>query len=104
MNNSGLPSDEQEKPDLSEKLGRLTTLIEAASALLDSKEWSTLKEEFDAELARLKRVLFTEAKKRPVNENELYFIQGRIEAMERFDLMNMALKWRTELEHITKLK
>lgn len=103
MNNSGI-SVEEEKPDLSEKLGKLTTLIESAHAVLESKGWSTLKAEFDAELARLKRILFTEAKKRPVDEKELYFIQGRIESMERFDLVNMATKWRTELDHIKKLK
>lgn len=103
MNNSGLPTEEA-KPDLSEKLGKLTTLIEAAHAILESKEWSTLKAEFETELERLKRVLFTEAKKRPMNENEIYFLQGRIESMERWDLAHMAEKYRAELETIRKLK
>ena len=103
MNNSSLPIEE-EKLDLSEKLGKLTTLIEAAHATLESKGWSTLKEEFDAELARLKRVLFVEAEKRPINDTEMYYLQGRIDAMKRFNLLYMATKWRTELENIKKLK
>lgn len=97
MNNSAQPS-------LQERIGRLTTLIESAEAVLVSKEWSTLKEsEFDEELNRLKRVLVTEAKKRPVNEPEIYFIQGRIESMERYDLRHMADKWRIELETIKRI-
>lgn len=104
MNNSVDFSIPEEKPDKSERAGKLTTLIEAAHAILDSKEWSTLKEsEFDAELARLKRLLFAEAKKRPVSESELYYLQGRIEAMERFDLGTMASKWHAELQTIKKL-
>lgn len=105
MNNSGFQSDEEKKPDLSEKAGKLTLLIESANAILESKEWSTLKDkEFGEELARLERVLLTEAQKRPVNESEIYFLQGRIESMKRFDLSYMASKWIAELETIRKLK
>lgn len=104
MNNSVFSENKEEKPNVQECIGRLTTLIESAEAVLVSKEWSTLKEkEFDAELNRLKRVLVTEAKKRPVNEPEIYFIQGRIESMERYDLRYMADKWRVELETIKRI-
>ena len=99
MNNSaGLPPETV--PDLSERAGRLTTLIEAAEMLLASREWSTLKEEFDAE--RYERILVQEAKKPELDNAEMYRLQGRIEVMKRFDLSHMRDKWRLELDSIKK--
>lgn len=104
MNNSVDFSLPEEKPDLSERKGKLTTLIEAAHAILDSKEWSTLKaEEFDPGTARLRRDLFSEAKKRPLDDARIYSLQGEIRAMERFDLEKMAANWMKELDTIKKL-
>lgn len=103
MNNSGLIPQEEPKPDISERKGKLTTLIESLGAILVSEEGRTLKKEFDVELERLNRVLKTESRKRPVNTDEIHYLQGRIESMERFDLEKMLQKYRTELETITRI-
>jgi len=104
MNNSFANETDIPTPDRSERIGRLTTLIESANAVLDSKEWSTLKtEEFDGALLRYKRLLLSEARKKTIDEPEIYRLQGRIDVMERFDLSHMRDKWLNELETIKKL-
>lgn len=102
MNNSFLQPEE--KRDYSERAGKLATLIEAVEAILASPEWSTLKaEEFDGELERLERMLLTEAKKKPLDEAEIYILQGRIDTMKKYSLERLRNKYRIELEGINKL-
>lgn len=104
MNNSTFQAEEGSKQDYQERAGKLATLIEAAEAVLASLEWRTLKnEEFDPETARLERLLIVEAKKHPVNEPELYRLQGRIEQHARLNLEGLVEKFRVELESIKRL-
>lgn len=104
MNNSVASLNEIQAPDLRERAGKLATLIESAEMLLNSKEWSTLREEeFDGELERLERILLTEAKKKPLDEGELYRLQGKIEVMKRYSLQHLVDKYRLELDSINRI-
>lgn len=99
MNNSAIQEETTETPNI--RAGQLTTLIESAGAILTSKEWSTLKTEFD--LGRLERLLATESRRKEINLPEIYRLQGRIEENKRLDLEGMRTKWLLELEAIKKL-
>lgn len=104
MNNSAFQPPEEQKPDLAERAGKLATLIEAAEIVLASREWRTLKEEeFDGYLERNERLLLAEAKRKELDQAEIYRYQGRIEVLKRFSLEQLCEKYRTELEGIRKL-
>lgn len=105
MNNSVFspPKEEEKKPDRRERVGRLATLIESVEKILASSEWSTLKqEEFDNEIPRLTRLLVQEAKKKEINQGEIYRLQGRLEEAKRLSLEGLLQNYRVELETITK--
>lgn len=105
MNNSvSIFHDNEEKPDLATRAGKLTTLIEAAERLLQQKEWRTLQEEeFTGGLERAERLLTAEAKRSELNTAEIYRLQGEIAALKRYDVAHLRDKYRLELDAIKKL-
>lgn len=69
-----------------ERDAHLVRLIEAITDVQATSAWSTLKEEFDGEIARLNRLLLAEAKKKDIDIAEQYRLQGRIESAKKFSL------------------
>lgn len=69
-----------------ERKEHLVRLIEAITEVQSIPAWSTLKTEFDGEIAKLNRFLLAEAKKKPINDAELYHLQGRIESAKKYSL------------------
>jgi hypothetical protein len=64
----------------------LVRLLEAIQDVQASSSWSTLKEEFDGEIARLNRLLLAEAKKLEIDTAEQYRLQGRLESAKKYSL------------------
>lgn len=85
-----------------ERDSHLVRLIEAITALQSTDAWSTLKEEFDGEVAKLNRHLLTESKKSEVNLPEVYRFQGRIEAAKKYSFESLLASYRFERESIRK--
>jgi Lhr-like helicase len=107
MNNSFLapekePVSPQEK--VQEREAWLVRVIEAARAVSDSAEWSSLKEEvFDGVLERLERDLARESMKPEVNTPELYRLQGQILWARKYaDIATLADEYRSELTNVRK--
>lgn len=80
---------EPEKLALVERDTHLVRLIEAIHEIQSTSAWSTLKEEFDEEMARLNRLLIAEAKKAVIDAPEIYRLQGRIESARKHSLENL---------------
>lgn len=71
---------------LRERDTHLVQVVEAIQAVQATSAWSTLKTEFDGEIARLTRLLLAEAKKSELNLPEIYRLQGRIESARKLSL------------------
>ena len=92
---------------LRERHTELVRTIEAIDEVLRSKGWQTLKElVFDKVVARLDRLLLSEAKKTKVEEDKIYHLQGELAWARRYsDLKSYAEMLKKELEGINlKLK
>lgn len=107
MNNSLLtiekePSTKEEK--VQEREAWLVRVIEAARALGESAEWSTLKEEvFDEVAKRLKRDLQRESLKPELDLPEIYRLQGQIAWAKKYaDIGLLAEEYRLELTNVRK--
>lgn len=81
---------------------QLVRLIEAITDIQSTAAWSTLKEEFDGEGARLIRLLLVESRKKEIDLPEVYRLQGRIDATKRLSLEKLLEDYRTERESIRK--
>lgn len=64
----------------------LVRLIEAIQDIQSTSAWSTLKEEFDGEIAKLNRLILAESKNQTINLAELYRLQGRLESAKKYAL------------------
>lgn len=73
-------------PAARERDAHLIRLIEAIKDVQAAPAWSTLKEEFDGEIARLNRLLLSESKAKEVNLPEVYRLQGRLESAKKYSL------------------
>lgn len=71
---------------LQERNAHLVRLIEAIQDVQSTSAWSTLKEEFDGEVARLNRLLLRESKEKELKQPEIYRLQGRIESAKKYSL------------------
>lgn len=80
----------------------LVRLIEAITAIQSNPAWSTLKEEFDGEIARLNRLLLAEAKKVVIDTAEQYRLQGRIESAKKYSLEKLLEDSMTEHDTIRR--
>lgn len=80
----------------------LVNLIEAIREVQSSSAWSTLKEEFDGEIARLNRLLLAEAKKKDIDIAEQYRLQGRIESARKYSLDKLLEDSMTEHDTIKR--
>lgn len=78
--------NESQLATVRERYAHLVRLIEAITDVQSTSAWSTLKEEFDGEIARLERLLMQESKKGEVNLPEVYRLQGRIESARKYSL------------------
>jgi hypothetical protein len=107
MNNSFLapekePASPQEK--VQEREAWLVRVIEAARAVSESADWSTLKEEvFDGALERFERDLVRESLKPELNSPEMYRLQGQIAWAKKFaNIALLADEYRSELTNVRK--
>lgn len=80
----------------------LVNLIEAIQEVQSSNAWSTLKEEFNGEIARLNRLLLAEAKKKDIDSAEQYRLQGRIESAKKYSLEKLLEDSMTEHDTIRR--
>lgn len=89
---------------LRSKEGDLVKIIEAIGSLSNTREWSTLKTYvFDGALESLEKRLVSEANKMPVNDGELYRLQGQIMWAKKYaDLQKLADTFRLELINVRK--
>lgn len=87
---------------LRERDTHLIRLVEAIQAIQRTPEWSTLKEEFDGEIARLERLLLVEARKKEVSLPEVYRLQGRIEEAKRVSLEKLLVDSMTEHDNLKR--
>ena len=78
--------DASQRATIQERDAHLVRLIEAKQDVQSISAWSTLKEEFDGEVARLNRLLLAEAKKKEIDTAEQYRLQGRIESAKKYSL------------------
>ncbi len=78
--------DASQRATIQERDAHLLRLLEAIQDVQATSAWSTLKEEFDSEIARLNRLLLAEAKKKDIDSAELYRLQGRIESAKKYSL------------------
>lgn len=85
-----------------ERDAHLVRLIEAITATQSTSAWSTLKEEFDGEVARLNRLLLAESKKKDVDLPEVYRLQGRIEEAKKLSLEKLFDDFMTERDTIRR--
>lgn len=85
---------------LREHEGTLTALIEAASKLKATHEWSTLKKVIHGEVERLETLQKLESSKSEVSLPELYRLQGRLLQARHHSLDALEAKWRAELLNI----
>lgn len=85
-----------------ERDAHLVRLIEAIQDVQSSSAWSTLKEEFDGEIARLNRLLLAEAKKKDIDAAEQYRLQGRIESAKKYSLEKLFEDSMTERDTIRR--
>lgn len=81
---------------------RVIQLIEAIQEIQSTDAWSTLKEEFDGEIARLNRLLLTESKKKEIDLPEVYRLQGRIESTKKFSFEKLYADLMTEHDNIKR--
>lgn len=80
----------------------LVRLIEAITDVQSTDAYSTLKEEFDGEIARLNRLLLAEAKKKDIDMAEQYRLQGRIESAKKYSLEKLLEDSMTEHDTIRR--
>lgn len=85
-----------------ERDAHLVRLLESITEVQATRAWSTLKEEFDGEIARLNRLLLAESKKSEVNLPEVYRLQGRIESAKKYSLEKLFEDYMTERETIKR--
>lgn len=106
MNNSFVIETEEgaeEVVDFSERLGtresELKKIIEAIRVVSTSDGWRTLKKiVFDGVLDSLQRRLASEANKMPINEKEIYNLQGQIAWAKKYsNLDTLANTYKNEL-------
>lgn len=108
MNNSILLEvSNEETPDrtpiLREREGILVNLIEAIGSLSQTREWSTLKTHvFDGAVENLEKRLASESMKMPLNEKEIYKLQGQILSAKKYSLDALLDTFRLELTNVRK--
>lgn len=106
MNNAFVIETEEQSKDVDVRLGmrenELVRLIEAIRVVRASDGWSTLKKYvFTGVLESLEKKLVTEASKMPLNEKEIYSLQGQIGWAKKYaDLDILAQTFRTELINV----
>ena len=102
MNNAFLQELEEDRvPDTSGEQARLTRIIEAIASLLENKDWQTLVElHFSKEEERVKRLILSEAQKKPIDE-EIYSLQGELKWAKRYqDFYGWAKILKNQLEKL----
>ena len=85
-----------------ERDAHLVRLIEAITDIQSTTAWSTLKEEFDGEIAKLNRFLLAEAKKKEIDTAEQYRLQGRIESAKKYAFDALLADYRQERDTIRR--
>lgn len=94
--------NESQLATVRERDAHLVRLIEAITDVQSTHAWSTLKEEFDGEIAKMNRLLLSESKKKEVELPEVYRYQGRIESTKKYALDALLADYRQERETIKR--
>lgn len=94
--------DSDKRPWLHQREGELVKIIEAIGGVTSSAEWSSLKTlVFDGLVERLRKDLFTEARKDEPNVLALARINGQYTWAKKYaDLTKLADSFRLELTNI----
>lgn len=94
--------EEEVVKDTSVEQARLTKLIEAIVNLLENKDWRTLQElHFSQEEERVSRLLLGEAHKSPLDDKEIYRLQGEMKWARRYaDLVAFVKLLKNQLDKL----
>ena len=110
MNNAQIAIEKSEPIPLEDLYGeqeaRIMKIVEAMREIVESKAWSTLKEEvFDRLVSSLEKDLKVEARKGNPDTNKLNFINGKLEWAEKYsDLSKLESSFKLELQRIRTRK
>ncbi len=85
---------------LIERQANLIQVIEAIDAVIHSKEWQVVRETFDKRVESLERQIISEAKNSKIEIEKLYFLQGQLSEIKRYDLATYADMCQKELQGI----
>lgn len=109
MNNFKIALDnntEEKKTDqlplLREKEVEIIKIVEALSKVANSDEWQNLKNlVFDGVVETLERKIAQEATKKPLNDAEIYSLNGQLVWAKKFSQLESLIEvYRTELTNI----
>lgn len=111
MNNSKIALDNIEteeeidlSPVLREQETKVVKIIEAISVIAVSEQWKVLKELiFDDLVDSLERRISSEAKRKPIDEPEIYALTGQLAWAKRYaDFNKLADAYKLELSNLRK--
>lgn len=91
-----------ETPRLREKEVEIIKIVEALATVSGSDEWQKLKNlVFDGVVETLERKIAQEASKKPLNESEIYSLNGQLVWAKKFSNLESLMEvYRTELTNI----
>lgn len=102
MNNVFFEEESEVVRDTSDEKARLTRLVEAINSLLQTNEWHIIEElHFTKEEDRINRLLLSESKKTPLNDQEIYRLQGELKWATRYaSLTTWAKLLHQQIKHL----
>lgn len=106
MNNSNLTIDLEEEKDpvpvLHQMESELVKIIEAMQSIAISDQWKVLKELiFDDLVASLEKRISSEAKKKPIDEPEIYSLNGQLAWAKKYaDFNKLADAYKVQLMNL----
>ena len=97
-------SEVDRNPALQKRKAEFIRVIEAIDGVTKSKDWQTLNELiFKAVVETLEKTMKAEMKKRPLEEQQIYFLQGQLVWADKYsNLEQLKEKFKVELQHIRK--
>ena len=112
MNNSFIASGEVQRaindttPQVEKEAFReafLVRMLEAIEDIQKTSAWKVLRKEiFDEKIESLERRLMIEAEKFPIDDKEIYRLQGQLISAKKYGLNDLQKTFKVELENLRK--
>ena len=89
-------------PELNKKRAEYTKIVEAIDGVTSSKDWKTLNRlVFEGVKETLEKTLKAEMRKRPLDESQIYFLQGQLAWADKYsNLEELKERFKVEIQHI----